>query len=290
MENKSAVRSMWKLAWLAPVAELCFYAFFQTAKNGPFRAINPFLDDPVDAIGSIAVQLGLITSLLALSRGVQVHMDEQRLLPRGRWVVNSGLLTWLAVVVTLLADGTMEILHPSWAAGLWGQELFLGLLFVTDVALLLGISLLRAMRAVKAAAARSSSDEAGSLSGGLEDVWGLAKVVVDWCTRHLRFTRRPAAWLERMGDRFLAWLKTTPVSPERHPWRFVMAAGVLVGFLLVLAGFQEGPPPNFRILLLLVAIFISVETSAALIGFLLFGGILGIRPAIGLADDSNPTL
>jgi hypothetical protein len=105
--------------------------------------------------------------------------------------------------------------------------------------------------------------------------------------RRVRFSRRPLAWLERTGDRFLAWLQATPLSPEKHPWRFVLAAGVIVGLLLVLAGFQEGPPPNFRIFLLLLAIFVSVETSAALIGFLLLGSLLGIRPALGQSDEGN---
>ncbi len=287
MESRSDSRNLWQQAWLAAVAALVFYIFFQSAKNGPFRAVNPFLDDPVDAIGSIAVQLGLVTGLLSLARGVRLRTDADHLLPRGRWIVNSGFLTWLAIVVTLIADGVMEFLHPSWDAGSWGRVLVLGLAFVADVDLLLGLAMIRARRILIAVPSGQVREAPGSLAGAIEDLWFLAKIVLDWLMRSLRFTQRPLAWVERTGDRLLAWLGTTPLDPERHPWRFVLAAGILVGILLVLAGFQEGPPPNFRIFLLLVAIFVGVETSAALLGFLIIGGILGIRPPIEPADDSG---
>jgi len=69
------------------------------------------------------------------------------------------------------------------------------------------------------------------------------------------------------------------LNPRQHPWRFTGTVGLLVGVLLVLAQLQEGLPPNLGIGLLVAGIFISVEFSATLVGFAVFGGYLGLRPS-----------
>lgn len=49
---------------------------------------------------------------------------------------------------------------------------------------------------------------------------------------------------------------------------------------------QEGLPPSLGIGLLVAGIFISVELAATLVGFAIFGGYLGLRPAF----KKKPTL
>jgi len=56
------------------------------------------------------------------------------------------------------------------------------------------------------------------------------------------------------------------------------ALGLVLGFLLVLAQLQEGPPPSLAAVLLIMVILISVELAATLLGFALLGGYLGLRP------------
>ncbi len=280
MENKTAVRNAWRLGWLSLAAAAALAAFFQGAKHGPFRGINPFLDDPADAVGSIAFQLALVAGLLSLARGLRVRSEPERLLPRGRWIVNSSMLVAFAMAATLIGDGVMEIVSPSWGFDPWGKVLVLGLVFVADVTALLGIAIVRAWRSLNALADAGPAAEAGSLGGAVDDLWRMFKALTGWVAPRLPFLRRPLAWLERLGDRFLGWLADTPIDPEDHPWSFVLAAGILVGVLLVLIGFQEGLPPSLAIFWLLLAVFVSVETSAALLGFLLVGGVLGIRPPL----------
>jgi len=85
-------------------------------------------------------------------------------------------------------------------------------------------------------------------------------------------------WVKCMNsDRLFARLQW--LDPREHPWRFTGAVGLLVGVVLVLAQLQEGLPPSLAIGLLVAGIFISVEFTATLLGFAIFGGYLGLRPA-----------
>src|SRR5512137_874073 len=81
-----------RAALLTFAASLIFWAFFQISKSPNFVTANPFADDPVDAIGSIAVQVALAVSILTLARAAQVgHMPaasiyKSRLIVRGNSV------------------------------------------------------------------------------------------------------------------------------------------------------------------------------------------------------------
>ncbi len=91
-------------------------------------------------------------------------------------------------------------------------------------------------------------------------------------------------WVMRFGsDRLFGRLPW--IDPRRHPWRFVGALGLLAGVLLVLAQLGEGLPPSLEAGLLLACIFIGGELAAALLGFALLGGYLGLRaPGIGQCE------
>lgn len=82
-------------------------------------------------------------------------------------------------------------------------------------------------------------------------------------------------WLKKKAERF-AWL-----SPSTHPWRFVICFGIALGLLIPVAEFlKEGSPEHYQIALLVIAIFILGELGATLLGFLMFGGFLGLRPPL----------
>ena len=97
-----------------------------------------------------------------------------------------------------------------------------------------------------------------TVADGLEDLWTLVRI--------------PATWnLEQILE------VLSRVHPRRQPWRFAAALGGAAGLTLFLAHLQEGAPPTLRIGLLIAGILIGVEFVATLLGFALFGRLLGLR-------------
>ena len=60
---------------LISFAAIVFYLFFQINKGGPFRDINPFAEDPYDAIGSFAIQGALLIGFLTYARALRFWED-----------------------------------------------------------------------------------------------------------------------------------------------------------------------------------------------------------------------
>jgi hypothetical protein len=80
--NEIATRLL-RATLLTFMASLIFWAFFQLSKSPAFAAVNPFAEDPVDAIGSIAVQVALAVSLLSAGarraskpNGNDIHLQK----------------------------------------------------------------------------------------------------------------------------------------------------------------------------------------------------------------------
>ena len=66
-----------------------------------------------------------------------------------------------------------------------------------------------------------------------------------------------------------------------RPWSCVAAAAAASAVGLIAVEFViDGPPPSPAVGVLLVAIFVGVELTVALGGFLLFGAYLGLRPPL----------
>jgi hypothetical protein len=112
------------LRMLATALVFCF--FFETAKHVPALArINPFAEDPYDAIGSFAVQFALFVGLLSMIRafgGGSLGQDERakRLIARGN------LLCIAAVMLTLLGDCIAMVRHTvMWRHSDSGRDLWL---------------------------------------------------------------------------------------------------------------------------------------------------------------------
>lgn len=111
----------------------------------------------------------------------------------------------------------------------------------------------------------------------IDDLWSLVRVPVE--KANSVFPPSIVQWVKRFNSELL-FARLPWLNPRLHPWRFTAAIGLLVGVLLVIAKLQEGLPPNLAIGLLVAGIFISVELGATLMGFAIFGGYLGLRPAL----------
>ena len=86
--DEESTRSLSRVtAWVLSLA-VAFLVFFLVNKLDPFRAANPFGDDPYDAVGSFAVQLAFLVAWLSFSRVLRLRGDvsqrnKSRLVVRG---------------------------------------------------------------------------------------------------------------------------------------------------------------------------------------------------------------
>ncbi len=281
--NEVAVH-LQRAALLTFAASLIFWAFFQISKSPNFAAVNPFAEDPVDAIGSIAVQVACAVSVLTLARAAQVSRAPIAPTYKGRLILRGNFIALLAIGVTLAADAFMELQHPIWDTSIWGQLLVAGLGTVALIACAAGLITAAAARRLSATRALEwpPLSQAGSLDEALGDLWALALMILAWFGHRLPWLSRPIRWLENLGNRLFEWLMSWPwIGPRSHPWRFCTSVGLLIGIGLALAhALEEGPSINLALAALASAIFVGVELVAVLIGYLALGGFLGLRPPL----------
>ena len=118
---------------------------------------------------------------------------------------------------------------------------------------------------------------------GIDNLWTLVQVPFVKAGAHLPHAEVP--WVAGFNsDRLFDWLPW--IDPRPHPWRFACTLGLLVGLGLVLAQWQEGLPPSLEIGLIVMGIYVSGELAATLLGFAIFGGYLGLRPAFKSLQNS----
>jgi hypothetical protein len=267
--NQKAVQRVHCVSALVTFAAIAFYLFFQVNKGGPFRDVNPFGEDPYDAVGSIAIQVALLVGILTYARALRwrddpVQAAKARLIQRGNVLVLS------AILATLVTDAVAEIVRPL-PPSFWGNVLLAELGLMALLALLCTIALTAVFARVQIATPPPDLTPADAI----DDLWTLVRVPVTKAGAFL--PRTLTEWVRRFSSHRL-FARVRWLDPRVHPWRFACGVGLLVGMGLVVAHLQEGLPPGLKIGLLVTGIFISVEFVATLVGFAIFGGYLGLRP------------
>jgi hypothetical protein len=249
---------------------IIFYLFFQVNKRSPFVEANPFANDPYDAVGSIAFQVALLISLLSYARVLRMRDDKSQ--SKERLILHGNIFVLATIFFTLISDSVAEFvrrLPPSvWVSAL---RLELGLMFILTI--VCGLALWAVFRGIPTVSPPSDLTPADAI----DDLWSLVRVPV--VIAKSIFPPAMVEWVNRFSSDLL-FAHFPWVNPRLHPWRFTAGIGLLVGVLLVIAQLQEGPPPSLAIGVLLAGIFISVELVATLLGFAIFGGYLGLRPAL----------
>ena len=267
--NQQAVRRVHRLTALIACAAILFVLFFQINKRGPLGDVNPFAEDPYDAIGSFAIQGALLIAILSYARALRWR-DSPAQAGKARLILRGNVLVLSAIWITLIADGIAVATHPVPPSS-WGTALLVELGLMS----LLTLVCTAALALVVARTQTASPPRDLTPADGIDDLWALMRVPV---TRAGAFL--PAAlvaWVNRWNsDRFFARVQW--VDPRDHPWRFACALGLLAGVGLVLAQLQEGLPPSLTIGLIVTGIFIGGEFVATLLGFAILGGYLGVRP------------
>jgi len=262
-----------RAALLTFTASLIFWAFFQISKSPNFLAVNPFANDPVDAIGSIAVQVALAVSILTLARAAQVSHAPTALTYKNRLIVRGNSVALLAIGVTLVADTLMELQYAAWDTSIWGRLLVVGLGAVAFIAWAAGLVTAAAARRLSATPTSEGSPigEAGSLGEALGDLWALVRKILAWYGHSFPWLSRPLHWIDNLGNRLFEWMMNWPwIGPRSHPWRFCASVALALGVALATVhGLEEGPSFNLTMTVLVWSIFIVVELAAGLLGFLL---------------------
>jgi hypothetical protein len=270
--NSKEIQRIHRVTALMAFAAIVFYLFFQVNKGGPFRDVNPFGQDPYDAVGSFAIQAALLIGVLTYARALRLR-DAPTQADKARLILRGNILVLFAILVTLIADAIAEIARPL-PPSYWGNVLLAELALMFLLALVCVAALTVVFGQIPTAAPPRDLTPAD----GIDDLWTLARVPV---TKAAAFLPRAfVEWVQRFNsDRLFArvqWL-----NPRTHPWRFACMLGLLIGVGLTLSQLQEGLPPSLKIGLIVAGIFISAEFGATLLGFAILGGYLGLRPSFG---------
>jgi hypothetical protein len=267
--NDQNTKHIHRITALILLAAIVFYFFFQVNKRSPFVEANPFATDPYDAVGSIATQVALLISLLSYARVLRQRDDPPQ--AKERLILHGNILVLAAISITLCSDAIAEFVLPI-PASLWRNILIieLGSMFIFTV--ICGLLLWQVFKGLLTSAPPTNLTPADAI----DDLWSLVRVPV--LKGRAIFPPPMVEWVNQINsDHLFAHLHW--VNPRMHPWCFTGALGLMVGVLLILAKLQEGLPPSLGIGLVVMGIFISVEFVAAMLGFALFGGYLGLRPA-----------
>jgi hypothetical protein len=267
---------------------VAFYVLFQLSKLQAISAVNPFANDPYDAVGSIAVQVALAVGLLTLARLVRHKTDNVIPENRLRLILRGLLVTLTAIVLTISTDLVAVLQHPiPLDRSTPAMALLAGLGLLSMLTLAAAVAFADTVRGWRAAGYASGAGEAwndaGALGEVLADFWALAEAAAQWLVGWLPVL----APLWQLADRLVRWVGrqwTTRVpwlNPQTHPWRFFSLVALGAGIALALAqGIGEGLPSNPALTLKVAALFIGIEFTAALLGFLVLGGFLGLRPRL----------
>jgi multisubunit Na+/H+ antiporter MnhB subunit len=110
-------RSSRQYQWLTVAVflfALLFLAFFDRSKHDPaLAAVNPFVEDPYDAVGSFAIQLTTFAALLSLFRAFRPHTAQELTSSRFALILRGVALVLLSVLETLASDMIGMLRFPA---------------------------------------------------------------------------------------------------------------------------------------------------------------------------------
>jgi hypothetical protein len=161
------------------VLAVAFSLFFMASKHDPaFAQVNPFAEDPFDAVASFGVQFVLFIAALSVLRTFRLYPAKTDLGPQAVLIARGQFMGLLAVAVTTTVDGIAMFRHQGmWQHTIAGNQL---------LGLVAGFFLWAAIGAV--GLARTFSP--GSRKGGLWRMQaGIAFMIVSiawWYPENLR--------------------------------------------------------------------------------------------------------
>ena len=289
--------------------------------------MNPFGEDPFDAVGSFSVQLAVLAAGLGLVRAYRPYLATGAPSSQALLILRTGTVALLAVAVTLVADaiglarstvigaGSPEVgMLAALLGGMAVLNLLVGWLFLrqagrTEISAtqrLVRRAILISIAGVFVLAFYPLGWRDASLAGALFTiiigilvlfltVWAIATAIFPeldftyedffddlaaiYRWKKVRFARFSFlfGWFEKVAAlplvrRLVDWL-----NPRKHHWNLVILLAVGMGIGLAAAeAVGEGLPGNWRLAGLVLSVYVSMESLAVVVGYLLFGKYLGI--------------
>jgi hypothetical protein len=270
--DSQSIKTIHRVTALILLSAVLFCLFFQVNKAAEFVNANPFANDPYDAVGSIAVQVALLISILSYARVLRWREDSSQK-SKARLILHGNILVLVCMFITLGSDVIAELMvgipNSYWVNYL---RLELGLMLLLTA--LCSIYLWLTFHHLPTPAPHTNLTPADAI----DDLWSLVRIPVLKIKGH--HPNRFVDWVAQFNsDRLFKYVPW--INPRYHHWRFTSLLALLIGLLLVVVQLQEGLPSSLKVALLTTGIFISIEFVAILLGYVILGGYLGLRPAFG---------
>ncbi len=322
------MKELRRSAWRSLLLAVGFCVFFEKSKHlASVARVNPFAEDPVDAVGSFGVQLAMFLALLSMVRAYRTYGEGRPSAAQVARMLRGRLLGDLTISLTLLGDLVLLIRHAEvWRGareGRWLAAVTAGFLLLTSVAVERGW---RAAGATGPGVGGGALDlHAGawsvvgttlalavypdgirhSLRGALLTVvagvlmlfvplWATVRKVAQeegrpeedalddllavwlWVRSRVPLFRSVCAVLERWPRRLGMGKLERWLNPRRSQWRLPLLTGCVVGFGLVGAELASGETGSLRRMLLLVSVYVGLESVGVLVGYALLAEPLGL--------------
>lgn len=281
-------------AVLTLVVSIFFCVFFENSKHASiFSSVNPFAEDPYDAIGSFGIQTAAVLAVLSLLRAFWPYATGTISEKQKALLVRTQMMAVLAVGITLAGDAIAVARHTSlWLQSRGGHilfELFLGMTLLTAVA---GVFVYHALADITLPKTANRSRKAAIVSIA-------AILILAVYPESLRSTLAGELFTVLVGD-FLLFVPLTflglALVPDQggidfhdpvrfawaklreHQWMFILLAGMLTGLCLALAELHEsnGWPRVTGHIVFVLAVFAGLETAGLLLGYAVLRRPLGL--------------
>jgi len=169
--NAQSVKHIHRVTALILLTAILFYLFFQINKRSPFVEANPFAVDPYDAVGSIAIQVAVLISLLSYARVLRWRDEATQ--NKASLILHGHILVLAAIFMPLCSYALAEFVQlvpPS----LWRSLLIaeLGSMFL--LTLICGLALWAVFTGMPTAPPPPNLTPADAI----DDLWSLVRVPV----------------------------------------------------------------------------------------------------------------
>ncbi|MEO8973033.1 MAG: hypothetical protein ABI406_15720 [Ktedonobacteraceae bacterium] len=296
--HKQASRSVYYCTACMLIAAIVFCIFVEISKQvSAAETISPFRDDPYDAVVSFTFQIVLLVGLLTFARLVSYRLGKHATLNQLHFILRGNQLIFASIIITLITDTIAEAQQSSWSIVPWGTFLVISLVVVAIPTVIAGVALLQAGRDLNIARTQSTepfaSDSLSTLGYALDDLLFLLQIPGVWLVRLLPPLSAVTRWIGNLCQHIgLATASKNFWNMIRtHAWRFCLLVALISGLGLSAAQeFLEGPPPAIIIVFTVGLFFFIIETIAVILGFLLLGGFLGLRPPLLPGKISGQTI
>ncbi|HLW81324.1 MAG TPA: hypothetical protein VKS20_04710 [Candidatus Acidoferrales bacterium] len=269
------------------------YFFFMHAKHDPaLSKVNPFAEDPYDAVGSFSIQAATFLGILCLVRAFRAPRANAPLRVKESLFLRAQMATILSVAVTLTSDAVAMIRHPSLWFGLpAGYRLLVLLTGMAVLTAIMGVSIRRSALSMDLQATPAVWMRAIAVSL----VTVLALFLYPQTFRHgligalftvlfgaLILFASTWAWTTALVSG-LADVSTPEGAPafssssqRKYGWGIVILAGILIGLFFVAGEASEGSGIPHAKLALVVSAYIGLETAGIMIGYGFLAKPLGL--------------